>query len=45
MHSVDMQVIRNLAHLVHSPRRDHVYTRRDHVHRWCVHSRDRNHRT
>lgn len=47
MHSVDMQAIRNLAHLLHNPRRDHVYdTRRDPVHnRWCMYSRNRNRRT
>ena len=46
MHSDDMQVIRNLARLAHNPRRDLVYTRRDHMmHRWCMYSRDRSRRT
>ena len=46
MHNVDKQAIRNLAHLVHNPRRDLVYTRRDPMHnRWCMYSRDRNRRT
>ena len=46
MHNVYMQVFRSLAHLVHNPRRDLVYTRRDHMmHRWCMYSRDRSRRT
>ncbi len=46
MHSVDMQVFRNLAHLLHNPRRDPVYnTRRDLHNRWRVYSRDRSRRT
>ena len=46
MHNGDMQVIHNLAHLVHNPRRDHVYTRRDPVrNRCCMYSRDRSRRT
>jgi len=49
MHNDDMQAIRNLAHLVHNPRRDHALvhnTRRDHMNslmRMC--SRDRSRRT
>jgi hypothetical protein len=46
MHSDDMQVIRNHVHLVHNPRRDLMYTRRDHMmYRWCMCSRDRSRRT
>ena len=46
MHSDDMQVFRNHAHLVHNPRRDLVHTHRDHMmHRWCMYSRDRSRRT
>ena len=46
MHSACMQVIRNLARLVHNPLRDLVHTRRDHMmHRWCMYSRDHNRRT
>jgi hypothetical protein len=50
MHNDDMQVIRNLAHLVHNPRRDPVYlvhnTRRDpRNHCLCMCSRNRNRRT
>ena len=46
MHSGDMQVIRNLARLVHNPRRDHMYdTRRDLHNRWYMYSRNRNRRT
>jgi len=46
MHNAYMQVIRNLARLVHNPRRDLVHTRRDHMmHRWCMYSRDRSRRT
>lgn len=46
MHSDDMQAIRNLARLVHNPRRDHLYTRRDPVHNHCcMCSRDRSRRT
>jgi hypothetical protein len=50
MHNVDTQVIHNLAHLVHNPRRDLVHlvhnTRRDLVrNRLCTYSRDRNRRT
>ena len=50
MRSDDMQAFRNLARLVHNPRRDHVYqmhnTRRDRMSslmRMC--SRDRSRRT
>ena len=50
MHNDDMQVIRNLAHLVHNPRRDQVChahnmsPRRDYNHlQMC--SRDRSRRT
>ena len=46
MHSVDMQVIHSLAHLVHNPRRDLMYTSRDPVrNRCCMYSRDRSRRT
>ena len=46
MHNDDMQVIHNLARLVHNPLRDHMYTRRDHVYSHCyTYSRDRNRRT
>ena len=45
MHSACMQVIRNPAHLVHSPHQNPAYTRRDPAHRWCRHSRDRSRRT
>ena len=45
MHSVDMQVIRNHVHLVHNPRRDHVYTHRDLCGHLCMYSRDRSRRT
>ena len=46
-HNDDMQVIRNLAHLVHNPRRDLVYnTRRDLArNRLRMYSRDRSRRT
>jgi len=46
MHNDDMQAFRNLARLVHNPRRDLVYTRRDPVrNRCCMYSRDRSRRT
>ena len=46
MHNDDMQAFRNLAHLVHNPRRDPVNTRRDPVrNRCCMYSRDRSRRT
>ena len=46
MHSAYMQVFRSLAHLVHNPRRDLMYTRRDPVrNRCCMYSRDRSRRT
>jgi len=49
MHNDDMQVIRNLAHLVHNPRRDpHLVhnTRRDRMNNLLrMYSRDRNRRT
>ena len=50
MHNVYMQVIRNLAHLVHNPRRDLMYhtrsmsPRRD-CNRCRMYSRDRSRRT
>ena len=50
MHNDDMQVIRNLARLVHNPRRDlvqyalHMSPRRD-CNRWRMNSRDRSRRT
>jgi hypothetical protein len=50
MHNVDMQDFRNLAHLVHNPRRDLMYhtrsmnPRRDNRYQ-CTYSRDRNRRT
>jgi hypothetical protein len=50
MHNDDMQVLRNLAHLVHNPRRDHVHyahsmsPRRDY-NRCSMCSRDRSRRT
>jgi len=46
MHNDDMQVLRSLAHLVHNPRRDLVYTRRDRMNnRMRMYSRDRSRRT
>ena len=47
MHNDDMQVLRDHVHLVCIPRRDPVYTRRDHMmHRCCqMCSRDRSRRT
>jgi hypothetical protein len=45
MHSVDMQVIRSHVNLVHNPRRDLMYTRRDLHSRLCKYSRDRSRRT
>ena len=46
MHNACMQVIRNLARLVHNPRRDHVYTRRDRMMCRCrMYSRDHSRRT
>jgi len=47
MRNDDMQVLRNLAHLVHNPRRDLVHnTRRDHVNSLLrMYSLDRNRRT
>ena len=50
MHNDDMQDFRNLAHLVHNPRRDLVHlvhnTRRDLVrNRLCTCNRDRSRRT
>ena len=46
MHNDDMQAIRNLAHLVHNPRRDLMYCihpRRDYNR--CCRNRSRNRRT
>jgi len=50
MHNDDMQVIRNLAHLVHNPRRDlthcaHSMSPRRDYNRLRMNSRDRNRRT
>jgi hypothetical protein len=50
MHNDDMQDFRNLAHLVHNPRRDLVHlvhnTRRDRMNdRYSMCSRDRSRRT
>jgi hypothetical protein len=47
MHNDDMQVPRNLAHLVHNPRRGLVHnTRRDRMsNRMRMYSRDRSRRT
>jgi hypothetical protein len=50
MHNDDMQDFRNLAHLVHNPRRDLVHlvhnTRRDRMNDRCsMCSRDRSRRT
>ena len=46
MHNVDMQAFRSLARLVHNPRRDHLYTRRDPArNRCCMYSRDHSRRT
>jgi hypothetical protein len=50
MHNDDMQVIRNLAHLVHNPRRDlvnraHSMSPRRDYNRCSMCSRDRSRRT
>jgi len=50
MHNDDMQDFRNLAHLVHSPRRDlthcaHNMSPRRDYNRWQMNSRDRSRRT
>jgi len=49
MHNDDMQDFRNLAHLVHNPRRDHILvhnTRRDRMSNLMrMYSRDRSRRT
>jgi len=46
MHNAYMLVLRDHVHLVHTPRRVHVYTRRDRMmHRCLMYSRDHSRRT
>jgi len=46
MHNAYMQVLRDHVHLVYTPRRDLVYTRRDRMmHRCLMYSRDHSRRT